>query len=463
MSIHSLLEEPDVDDSYDNIKLLIESDRSVLQSTDNQGRLPIHVACENPHITLKVIQLLLDSWPESISQPDHIGSLPIHCLCANKGLDEVVSVDILTLLLEAFPESVERGNSMERLPIHNAARGGKSPTFLKILVKANPQSVRIFDRVGRMLPTHSACISDNCRLDSVKYLLDIYPESIKIDTGGGWLSIHLAARSNGPQKDEIIEHLLSKDPTCASKVTENGLTPIHLACFANLNLTTMQLLFDAYPEAVLKRDNNGNTPLEHAREYRIDIDNDDYLEDVLDYLNSQKAQVINFLQTQQSYANISPESLVVQDENGWTRLHHALKSKVPLGTIKLLVKKSVNTLQLADRNNVFSLHIACEFSSVKVVQYLMETMDMLDKRTWNQLDVNDDSILHYACRGGNCEVVKYLLDKQNPYVTERNVDQKLPIQLFCESRSSSNIEGDRQTNIGGEEGRPRIAPELFGT
>ena len=57
---HSLLEEPDVDDSYDNIKLLIELDRSILHSTDNEGDLPIHVACENPHITLKVIQLLLN-------------------------------------------------------------------------------------------------------------------------------------------------------------------------------------------------------------------------------------------------------------------------------------------------------------------------------------------------------------------------------------------------------------------
>jgi len=65
-------------------------------------------------------------------------------------------------------------------------------------------------------------------------------------------------------------------------------------------------------------------------------------------------------------------------------------------------------------------------------------MEMLDERTWNHLDVNDDSILHYACRGGNCEVVNYLLEKQSSHVSKLNADKKLPIHLFCESGSSTD-------------------------
>jgi len=106
-----------------------------------------------------------------------------------------VSVDILTLLLEAFPGSVERGNSMERLPIHTAARYGMSPGFLKLLVGAHPESVRIPHGADRMLPIHLACYSDNCRLDSVEYLLDIYPESINVGADIWWWPIHHAAGS----------------------------------------------------------------------------------------------------------------------------------------------------------------------------------------------------------------------------------------------------------------------------
>jgi len=460
--IFDLLGITDIDGYYDNIKLLIDLDPSVLQSTDNHGNLPIHTALVNQNITCRVIQLLLDSLPESISQPNPYGDLPIHCLCENKNIDETVSVEILNYLIQAYPESVQHGTSHGELPIHVAVGASMSPKFLKILVDAYPESVRIPLEVDRKLPIHWACSSVNCSVDVVKYLLDVYPESINVEAHDGWLPIHMVAYSNGPQKADVIEHLLSKDPTYASKLTRNGECPLHLACFIGPNLAAVQVLFDAYPEAVLKRNRNGRTPLKLARE-RAEINDDNVTEDNIAYLNSQRAQVINFLQTQLFYANSSPESLVVQDENGWTRLHRALKDNAPLGSIKLLVKKSVDTVQIADLKNAFPLHIACEFSSVKVVQYMIE---MLDERTRNHLDVNKDSILHYACQGGNYEVVRFLLDKQSPHVTERNADQKLPIQLFCESGSSTNTagEGDPQTNSGEEEeGRPRVAPELFGT
>ena len=125
------------------------------------------------------------------------------------------------------------------------------------------------------------------------------------------------------------------------------------------------------------------------------------------------------------------------DQIGWLPLHHALKNKASLGSVKLLVKGCALAVRVPDNNMAFPLHIACEFSSVEVVQYLM---DMRDDRTRNHLDTNDDSILHYACRGGNCEVVKYLLDNPSPHVSERNIDKKLPIHLLCESGSSHSLE-----------------------
>ena len=209
-----------------------------------------------------------------------------------------------------------------------------------------------------------------------------------------------------------------KDPTCASKVTEDEEYPLHLACSSESDLTSIQLLFDAYPEAILKLDHEMKTPLVVAREY-MEVNE-------FGRANAEKAaNVIAFLEVQQVYAEKAQDvnDMAKLDQNRWLPLHYALKDEAPLGSIKLLVKGNTSAVHVPDYNMAFPLHIACEFSSIKVVKYLM---DILDERIWNHLDVNKDSILHYACRGGNCEVVKHLLNNQSPHVTERNVDGKLP-------------------------------------
>jgi len=434
-SLHSLLSNPNIDDKYDDIKLLIDTDRSVLQSTDNQGRLPIHVACDNPHVTLRIIQLLLDSWPESVSrtwtdQNNQIYDyLPIHCLCVNVDLHETVSIDILNTLIEASPESVRHGEF--ELPIHMAARAGMSFKFIKILVHEYPESVRSLDGEEE-LPIHRACASRNCCFNTVKYLFDIYPESIKVDTGEGCLLIHHAARSinNTPQQADIIKYILLKDPTYASKA-ENYAVGSHLPLHEGIgSLTAIQVLFDAYPEAILQADGYEHTPLELARlrHARIQAHEETGIWPTVETM----ADVITFLETQLAYAEKAQDvsAMTALDQNSMLPLHYALKDNAPLGSIKLLIKGNTSAVRIPDNNMAFPLHITCEFSSIKVVKYLM---DMLDDRIWNHLDDNDDSILHYACRGSNCEVVKYLLNKQSPHVSERNADQKLPIQLFCES------------------------------
>ena len=83
-------------------------------------------------------------------------------------------------------------------------------------------------------------------------------------------------------------------------------------------------------------------------------------------------------------------------------------------------------VQVSDQNGAYPLHITCEFSSVKVVKYLVE----LAGDALNNVDTNEDSPLHYACRRGNLCVIKYLLPANVPSVSERNNDNKLAIHLL---------------------------------
>ena len=106
----------------------------------------------------------------------------------------------------------------------------------------------------------------------------------------------------------------------------------------------------------------------------------------------------------------------------------ALKDNVSLGSIKLLERANPATVQVSDQKGVYPLHIACEFSSVKVVKYLVE----LAGDTLNNIDAKNNSPLHYACRRGNCDVVNYLLGANVPSVSERNNEKKLAIHLLFE-------------------------------
>ena len=121
-------------------------------------------------------------------------------------------------------------------------------------------------------------------------------------------------------------------------------------------------------------------------------------------------------------------------QNGGTGslpLHRALSNNATLGAIKLLVKGNPESLQVANNQGSLPLHIACEFSSVKVVQFLLELNG--NDSCLDHLDIEGNSPLHYACRGGSYNTVKYLLGRNASSVSERNADGKLPIHLLCEA------------------------------
>ena len=124
------------------------------------------------------------------------------------------------------------------------------------------------------------------------------------------------------------------------------------------------------------------------------------------------------------------------DENDWLSLCCALKDNASLGSIKLLIR----SLRIGGHREFLPINIACEFSSAKVVKYLVEELDR-EYIGGNVLEYlieqvyKNDSILHYSCRGGNLEIVKYLLERHASLISLVKVNEKgeLPIHLLCEA------------------------------
>jgi ankyrin repeat protein len=90
-----------------------------------------------------------------------------------------------------------------------------------------------------------------------------------------------------------------------------------------------------------------------------------------------------------------------------------------------LVIGNPGALNVADRKGAYTIHIACKFSSVKVVKYLVD----LDRDSMNNVDAKNNSPLHYACQGGSLDVAK---GANVPLVSEGISNNKLLFHLLLE-------------------------------
>ena len=417
---------------HEILSYMLELEPSSIQLLDGRGSTPLHVACQSQGVNLAIVENLFNTWPEAIQMRNVSGYLPIHDLCCNIELDDDASLEILQFFLGIDPTlASSRNGDGGFLPIHYAV-DGMSTEFCKVLIKAYPESVGI-ESNDETLPIHEACGGCKTRddlVDTIQHLLELYPESINARDEEGRLPFHYAASKARRGRIDIMKLLLKHDPDAASKKTTDGKgqLPLHLACRICTRPEAIQVLYDAFPEAILVLDGDRKAPSQLVKKSR--------------------SKVLKFFHDQYEYLKKLEDEGIMHspDKNGWLPLHHALKDNVSLGTIKLMVKKCPAAVRMADNRMAFPLHVACEFSSVKVVRYLVEEHDGIPT---HQLDTIKDSILNYACRGGNLDVVRYLLDEHASLVASAVVNERgeLPIHLLCEAGKDDKVDCDSKEYI----------------
>jgi len=457
--IQVLMHNKSVGDMYDVVEYLVELNPSSLLAKDGRDQTPLNVACANGHMTARTIELLLTVCPDSIHEQNMYGLLPVYCLCQTQ-MDDEVAIDILRLLLEAHPDSVSTQSDYynDSLPLHIAV-SNKSKAFCKILVDAYPEAVKRVDRTGS-LPFHNACGLG--RPDTVEYLFGLYPESLHMRDNYGKLPIHKAVGNHEKNTAEIIKFLLLHDPKCLSKPVvsddegnafmqgNGGALPLHIILNCNTHFgsnahmsSVTKLLFDLYPEAILTRNRLGKLPIDVIREKLEESVNPETGEVYNKDCYQRIQDLIPFLQTQMNYARQAQDQnvMMTRDFVGSLPLHGAIGSRAPLGSIKLLVKGNPDAVNVPNGSGMLPLDIASQFSPLGVVKYLAE---LIGTDRLNACDVNKNYPLHHACRGGNWEVISYLLETpmSSASVSERNIDDMLPIHLFCEFVKGRWCEGE---------------------
>eukprot|EP00985_Skeletonema_marinoi_P030422 scaffold32004_cov80-Skeletonema_marinoi.AAC.1 len=402
------------------IQLLIDAAPNSVSHADNDGLVPLHIACGTTNVTPNIVQLLVDAAPASVRRVDSDGMMPLHRLCKNKTIDEASALEILELLKEKCPEAVRHATNINgELPIHLVG-GWKSPEFCSNLIEAYPGSERMTDGNG-LLPLQYAC-AHNTRA-TVEYLYKLYPDAINHTTGGGY-PIHSAIfgvikkTESFSDNADIVKFLLDCDPNAnvkLQKVQGRRKSLLHYACHLSYNdsnihaaLEVLQAIYDAHPEAI--EDNTITSTIES------------YHQQVRTFINS---QLVYSRQAKDHHVMSTP------DGNGRLPLHKALQNNVRLGSIKLLVKGNPHALRTHDNSGTLPLHVASQHhNSSNVVQYLIG----LDTTTLDALDKEGDTALHIACRSAKYDTIALLLETYDAVsVSKRNAYGKLPIDLLWES------------------------------
>jgi ankyrin repeat protein len=388
---------------------------------------PLHVICRNKNATLDMVQLLIGASPDSLHHRDRARMTPLYCFCFSRNFGDEVGLEILKLLLEKCPESVRDVARSGYLPIH-AAVSCQSANFCRMLIDAYPRSARMTSDEG-VLPLHLACL-DAHSITTVELLYEKYPESIYVADTFGLYPIHLAINGIITRRigNQNARFLLDCDPNVASQ----GELPLYYACHrvssrtpvqmrravsaaSNDTLRFIKLVFDVYPQAI-------EDPL-------------------MTNLGRLPGDIQLFIDSRLSTARLARNHhlMTTVDGDGRLPLHVAIGDNDCLGSIKLLVNGNPAAAQAPDNSGALPLHIACQYhKSVSIAEYLIG----LDPNTLAAVDEEGNTALHYACRGANYDIITLLLEKYvAPFVSKRNVHDKLPIDFLLESDSVYDRDG----------------------
>ena len=167
------------------------------------------------------------------------------------------------------------------------------------------------------------------------------------------LPLHLAASCKPPLE---VKELLAAYPEAVKKKDSNGNTPLHRAAANEAPAEVVELLLAAYPEAAKEKNSDGNTPLHRAA------------------VNKAPAEVVELLLA--AY----PEAAKEKDKSGKTPLEKSLDYEAALEK-SLNNQAAVFTLMGASPSQVFTADIVAQ--CIKAVPVLFEpkffTADRLAK------------------------------------------------------------------------------------
>jgi len=177
------------------------------------GNLKLPIGIVTTDQLLSILRYFVEQDPDSIRERNDNGELPLHVACHRLGL-----LKVIRYLLEQDPATLHIANNDGALPIHLAGRNGASvrsiPVF-KYLVEESGGGAGTLcarDKNG-YLPLHSLCESGGPQLKAVEFMVKAYPAALSTRTQRGDVPVTLACEAASL---EVIFTLVRGDPQVVS-------------------------------------------------------------------------------------------------------------------------------------------------------------------------------------------------------------------------------------------------------
>jgi ankyrin repeat protein len=454
------------------MEALIQAYEEAPQLPDDQGMLPVHLACRNG-ASKGVVLTLLAAFPHSIRFKDRKGRT-LYDLVANSSSTNKESV---LKALTRFEQELAQAKSMAAAAAaaanHNATTSNHNfePPSSSMIIKSdhnnndnysggslsnnNRREVDYDNRTMlfryilkkdwkaatarvhshpdeaatwiatkgfhgnlRFLPIHKACVLQPPK-NLIQQLLHAHPDGASDKDQDGWLPIHCACFYNAD--DAIVELLLQHYPNGSHCKDDDGRLPLHYACLKGASDGTVDCLLQSNAKAALHKDNEGRLPIHHACSKGAP-------ESVID-----------------SLLKAAPKGAQSKDDQGRLALHHACRKSASERVIRTLLKVYSRASSIKDDQEKLPLHYCCQHGGsltviMNLVQAYPESLNVKNSFGNTALDEARDAV-----DNGNTKmesVVKYLIKARQELVetTIENAKNDKATILAMEQRIQS-LEG----------------------
>jgi len=418
----------------------------------------LHELCLNESVTHDMVQLVLDS----ILYAAHYVSNRYHGVSYND--EDVDRYEAEQKEAEDKSPSAEsprkrKCSSDRTFPIHLAASNVHCPnSVVELLAKSNPSAI---GHLSKLTVGHSSskdghykdekslektplhCYlsrTSNLQLDTVKILVDLCPESLKLGTDLPYFSadisyfpIHTIMDNimDNPEVEshyDILRYLISLDPTILLCKDELEQYPVHMVCRHSISSAGLvQILVDGVGIKYYTNvpDCNGYLPIHLLCKNEV-------------MGKGVKLDVLRIL------IDANPDSL--QFRTHWNGIslpiHYASQFQDPV-FCKMLVDGYPDSLRVGDNNSCLPFHLACDKGSIETVKYLYEAnQECINKST--RSGVNPLYLALARTPGVEHEIIKFLLQRDPELATIAlpNVDGDhilLPLQLACKRNAYESM------------------------
>ena len=265
--------------------LIQQGPLALLQTTRNEKRaIPLHLAVENPAMTVELLKLLLQVFPETIHYRDGNGCVPVEYVIQTPG----VSMESIKYVVDAAPvllSFIQDGSLvlhrfLQQLePIDDDEDGEmyaksspstlRAATALNILVQACPGALRVQTQRGQT-PLVLACEA-NVAVPCLYTLVRAWPEQVTTqrhlilendEWNGVWLPTHLLQENLSWRH---VPQWLESDPRNATTPDAAGRLALHYAVVtqASCAVPLVPTLLQTHPAAVQYADKFGRLPIHY--------------------------------------------------------------------------------------------------------------------------------------------------------------------------------------------------------